>query len=61
MGIEHHFSGESLALLACLAAIRLTDGVSAEQAGVLAAFFTTLGDNIALIAAQRAVQESNQA
>ena len=47
-------SGETLAAAATLAAIQLTQGRTNEQAAVLAAFFTTLGDAIALIAAQRA-------
>lgn len=44
-------SGETLAAAATLAAIQLTQGRTNEQAAVLAAFFTTLGDAIALIAA----------
>lgn len=60
MEMEHRLSGETLALLACLAAIRLADGLTAEQSGVLSAFFNTLGDNLALIAAQKAAQESTQ-
>ena len=50
-------SGETLAAAATLAAIQLTQGRTNEQAAVLAAFFTTLGDAIALIAAQRAALE----
>lgn len=46
-------SGEALAAVATLAAIQLTRERTSEQAAVLAAFFTTLGDAIALIAAQR--------
>ena len=44
---------------ATLAAIQLTQGRTNEQAAVLAAFFTTLGDAIALIAAQRAALEGD--
>lgn len=47
-------SGEALAAAATLAAIQLAQGLTGEQAAVLAAFFTTLGDAVALIAAQRA-------
>lgn len=52
-------SGEALAAAATLAAIQLTQGRTNEQAAVLAAFFTTLGDAIALIAAQRAFLEGD--
>ena len=45
--------------VAALAAIQLTQGRTNEQAAVLAAFFTTLGDAIALIAAQRAALEGD--
>ena len=51
--------GETLAPPATLAAIQLTQGRTNEQAAVLAAFFTTLGDAIALIAAQRAALEGD--
>lgn len=47
-------SGEALTAAAVLAAIQLTQGRTSKQAAVLAAFFTTLGDAIALIAAQNA-------
>ena len=49
----------TLAAAATLAAIQLTQGRTNEQAAVLAAFFTTLGDAIALIAAQRAALEGD--
>ena len=52
-------SGETLAAAATLAAIQLTQGRTNEQAAVLAPFFTTLGDAIALIAAQRAAREGD--
>ena len=52
-------SGEALAVAATLAAIQLSQGLTNEQAAVLAAFFTTLGDAIALIAAQRAALEGD--
>ena len=48
-------SGETLAAAATLAAIQLTQSRTNEQA----AFFTTLGDAIALIAAQRAALEGD--
>ena len=43
-------SGEALVLLSALTAIQLSQGKSAEEVGVLGAFFTTLGDNVALLA-----------
>ena len=49
-------SGEILMAAAALTAIRLTQGRSAEEAAVLSAFFCTLGDGIALIAARRALE-----
>ena len=47
-------SGEALVAAAALAAVRLTQGRTAEEAAVLSAFFCTLGDSIALIASRRA-------
>ena len=52
-------SGETLAAAATLAAIQLTQGRTNEQAAVLPASFTTLGDAIALIPAQRAALEGD--
>lgn len=43
-------SGEALTLLGALAAIQLSRGRSTDQLALLAAFFTVLGDNLALIA-----------
>ena len=43
-------SGEALVLLGALAAIQLAQGKNARELGVLAAFFTALGDNLALLA-----------
>ena len=51
-------SGETLMAAAALAAIQLTQGRSAEEAAVLSAFFCTLGDGIALIAARRDIMDS---
>lgn len=47
------FSGESLLALATLGAIQLSEGRTTDEIAVLAAFFTTLGDGMALIAARR--------
>lgn len=43
-------SGEGLVLLGAVGAIQLSQGKSAEELGVLAAFFTILGDNLAMLA-----------
>ena len=42
--------GEGLVLLAAAAAIRLAQGKSPDEVGLLAAFFTVLGDQLALLA-----------
>lgn len=41
---------DALVLLAALASVQLAQGLTAEQLGLLAAFFTVLGDNLALLA-----------
>ena len=43
-------SGETLVLLSAAAAIQIAQGRSADDLGVLAAFFTALADNLALLA-----------
>ena len=43
-------SNDALVLLAALSSIQLSKGLTAEQLGLLAAFFTCLGDNLALLA-----------
>ncbi|WP_423202455.1 DUF6774 domain-containing protein [Intestinimonas timonensis] len=45
--------GEELALLAVTAVIRLAQGRSTDELGVMAAFFTVLGDQLGLIAVCR--------
>ena len=42
-------SGEGLLLLAAAAAMGLAQGNSADEVGLLAAFFTLLGDQLALL------------
>lgn len=54
-------SGEALTVLGAAAAIWLAQDRAAEELELLAAFFTALGDNLALIAAQRAAQEARRA
>lgn len=43
-------SNDALVLLAALSSIQLSKGLTAEQIGLMAAFFTCLGDNLALLA-----------
>lgn len=43
--------GSALAVAATAIAISIADRVSADEANVLAAFFTVIGDQLALIAA----------
>lgn len=45
-------SNDALVLLAALSSIQLSKGLTAEQIGLMAAFFTCLGDNLALLALQ---------
>lgn len=47
-------SNDALVLLAALSSIQLSKGLTAEQIGLMAAFFTCLGDNLALLALQSA-------
>lgn len=53
-------SGETLLAAAALAAAQLTQGRTAEEIAVLSAFFCTLGDALALIAARRAMEETRK-
>ena len=41
---------DTLVILAAVASVQLSKGLTAEQLGLLAAFFTCLGDNLALLA-----------
>ena len=45
-------SNDALVLLAALSSVQLSRGLTAEQLGLLAAFLTCLGDNLALLALQ---------
>lgn len=47
-------SNDALVLLAALSSIQLSKGLTAEQIGLMAAFFTCLGDNMAQLALQSA-------
>ena len=49
----HNCSGNSLIALASSLAILIANDLNTEDLTVLAAFFTALGDNLALIATTR--------
>ena len=49
----HRSSGELLPVLAALVSAQLSRGLSDDDLVLTAAFFTALGDNLALIAAGR--------
>lgn len=52
-------SGEFLLIIAMLVSFQLAQGKTAEELGLLAAFFEVLGDNLALLALRRpALEES---
>lgn len=52
--------GEGLLVLATLVSLQLAQGRTADQLELLSAFFEVLGDNLALIAAQREAAESER-
>ena len=54
-------SGEFLLIVATIVSIKLGQGRSAEELGLLAAFFTVLGDNLALLAVTRTAPEGGGA
>lgn len=45
--------------LASSLAIAIGDDLSANEASILAAFFTSFADNLAIIATKKAIEESN--
>ena len=49
----HRTSGELLPILASLVSVQLSRSLSDEDLVLTAAFFTALGDNLALVAAGR--------
>ncbi len=53
-------TGEAMLAVAALAAVQLTRGRSQEEINLMAAFFTTLGDGIAVIAAGREVDAARK-
>jgi hypothetical protein len=50
-------NGEFLVLVAALVSIQMAQGRSTDEIDLLAAFFTVLGDNLALISTRRAQQD----
>ena len=52
-------SGCELIGLSSSLAIAISKQFNAEELGLLGAFFTTLGDNIAILAITKAINESN--
>lgn len=51
---------DGLLLLAALASIRLAQDLTVEQLELLAAFFTVLGDNLALLVLRTGEDESGK-
>lgn len=49
---------DGLLLLAALASIQLSQGLTVSQIELLAAFFTVLGDNLALLALRSGEDEN---
>lgn len=49
--------GEGLVLLGAAVAIQLAQGRTADELGTMAAFFTVLGDNLALLSVRRGIQD----
>lgn len=52
--LMNQFSGEALVTTAALLAAQVAQGRSEEELSLLAAFFTCLGDNLAMIAVRLA-------
>ena len=53
-------SGELLLAAAAVAAIQIAQGKSVDEVSILGAFFTVLGDNLALLAARQGLEETAQ-
>ena len=52
------YPGSDLVLLAALIAIILSDDLSSNNTGILAGLFTSIGDNLALIAIKKQLCEN---
>ena len=53
-------SGELLLAVAALVSIQMSQGRSTDEIALLAAFFTALGDNLALIATRRGLTAESE-
>lgn len=51
-------SGEALLIIATLVSLQIAEGKTADQLGTLAAFFSVLGDSLALLAVRRPAAEN---
>lgn len=54
----NNFSGLNLIGLASSLAILISENLTTEEIGTLSAFFTALGDNLAIIANQQSIQDN---
>jgi len=52
-------TGSDFILLAAVIAILLSDGLSVDEIGILSGLFTSIGDNLAIIAAKKQLCESS--
>lgn len=57
---SYPYSGELLPVLTSLVSVQLARGLSDRDLALAAAFFTTLGDNLALIAMTREEPEQTE-
>lgn len=57
--MQNCVSGEAISYIATSVANALAAGTSVEQLALLAAVFSTIGDSLGIIAAQRAICENN--
>ena len=54
----NNFSGPNLIGLASSLAILISENLSTDEIGTLSAFFTVLGDNLAIIANQQSLENN---
>ena len=57
--MDCNFRSYDLVLLASTLSIYISQGLSSDDIGILAAFFTTVGDNLALIASMPKDEDGN--
>jgi urea transporter len=53
------FPGSDLVLLAAAISIILSDGLSADETSILSGLFTSIGDNLAIVATKKQFSENN--